>query len=70
MLNDDRFYKKNDHDKIWWYDSDSDGEFLFSFDKKKVYNLFHDYPWNMTKEEVKLFDSENPRWKDYFSDRK
>ena len=24
----------------------------------------------MTKEEVKLFDSENPRWKDYFSDRK
>jgi len=45
-------------------------EFLFSFDKKKIYNLFLDYPHNMTEEEVRIFDSENPFWRDFFSDRK
>ena len=38
------------------------GQFLFSFDKKKVYNLFKDYPQKLSKEEKKLFDKENPEW--------
>ena len=68
MSND--FYKNNDTDKVWWVDHDSIGEFLFSFDKKKIYNLYRDYPHNMTKEEVALFDKENPHWADFFADRK
>jgi hypothetical protein len=57
------FFKKNDTDKVWWV-ADQDpmpwGRVLFSFDKKKIYNLYADYPWNLTKEEKELFDKENP----------
>lgn len=61
------FYKNNEESKIWWIDKiDVRGEFLFSFDKKKIYNLFLDYPHNMTEEEVKIFDSENPFWREFF----
>lgn len=67
----DGFYKNNPTDKIWWKDTpDVVGEFLFSFDKKKVYNLFADYPHSMTEDEVRIFDKENPFWAEYFKDRK
>ena len=46
------------------------GEELWIVDKKKFYNLFEDYPHNMTLEEVEIFDKENPFWADFFSDRK
>lgn len=69
MLSD--FYKNNQNDKIWWIDDlEQAGQFLFSFDKKKIYNLFADYPHNMTKEEKEIFDKENPYWKEFFKDRK
>ncbi len=65
-----RFYKKRKNDTIWWIDNlYSIGEHLFTFDKKKVYNLFRDYPHNMTKKEVEIFDRENPFWADFFSNR-
>ena len=65
------FYKNNEESKIWWIDKiDFRGELLFSFDQQKIYNLFLDYPHNMTGEEVRIFDSENPFWRDFFSDRK
>ena len=65
------FYKENKEDKVYWVDNyDKMGEHLFSFDKKKIYNLFADYPHNMTKEEVEIFDKENPYWADFFKDRK
>ena len=65
------FYKKNENDTIWWVDNlDSVGENLISFDKKKIYNLFKDYPYNFSEEEKELFDKENPYWADYFKDRK
>lgn len=64
------FYKNNETDKIWWIDDlDSVGEFLFSFDKKKIFNLFKDYPHNLTKEEKAIFDNENSYWKEFFKDR-
>lgn len=64
------FYKESETSKVWWIDKiDVKGEFLFSFDQKKMYNLFLDYPHNMTEEEVRIFDRENPFWSDYFSDR-
>ena len=68
MANKVIFYKKNPKDKIWWVDNGGDvkGEMVFSFDKKKLYNLFKDYPQNMSKEEKEIFDSENEFWKEYF----
>ena len=70
MLN-DKFYKENSTDTIWWVDtSDRDGVFLFSFDKKKIFNLFADYPHILTAEQKEIFDKENPYWADFFSDRK
>lgn len=64
------FYKNNPTDKIWWIDNlDYVGEYLFSFDKVKIYNLFYDYPHNLTLEEKELFDKENPEWKEFFKDR-
>lgn len=68
MLSD--FYKNNPNDKIWWVDKlDSLGEHLFSFDKKKIYNFFRDYPHNLTKEQKELFDKENPFLVNYFKGR-
>lgn len=66
------FYKNEEDDVIWWVDNSEDviGEHLFTFDKKKIYNLFADYPNNMTAEEVAFFDKENPKWAEFFSDRK
>lgn len=70
------FYKDNSADRIWkvthyrLYDKEKGfvdgnidvilGEMLFSFDKKKIYNLWTDYPNNLTKEEKEIFDKENP----------
>lgn len=42
---------------------------FFSFDLEKVYNLFSDYPWALSKEEKEIFDKENPHWKEFFEDR-
>lgn len=65
------FIKNNPTDKIWWVDNpDVKGEFLFSFDREKVFNLFADYPWKLTKEQIRIFDKENPYWADFFKDRK
>ncbi|WP_349763740.1 hypothetical protein [Fusobacterium sp. SYSU M8D902] len=64
------FYKENKDDTIWWVnDLDTKGEFLFSFDKKKIYNLFADYPHTLSKKEKEIFDRENPYWAKFFKDR-
>lgn len=63
------FYKENDTDKVWWVRTPKIGLFLFSFDKKKVYNLYQDYPHALSKDEKAVFDAENPYWVEYFSDR-
>lgn len=74
MLSD--FYKENETDKVYWVDHLDEegqpyiGEHLFSFDKRKIYNLFRDYPWALTEEEREIFDKENPFWKDFFRDRR
>ena len=66
-----KFYKNNPGDSIWWVDTfDKVGEWLFSFDQKIIFNMFEDYPHNLTPEQVKVFDEENPYWADFFSDRK
>lgn len=42
---------------------------FFSFDKKKTYNMFEDYPWKLTEEEKAIFDKENPHWVVFFDYR-
>lgn len=80
------FYKDNSNDIVWkvthyrLYDKEKGfvdgnidviiGELLFSFDKKKIYNLWIDYPHNFTKEEKEIFDKEYPYWKNFFKDRR
>lgn len=45
----DKFYKNKKSGSIWWVDNNGAlGEFLFSFDKKKIFNLFRDYPAKLT----------------------
>lgn len=64
------FHKENPKDKVFWVDAPgTKGEFLFSFDKKRVFNLFADYPNNLTAKEKAIFDKENPFWADFFKDR-
>lgn len=68
MLSD--FYKENENDRIWWADdTEATGLWLFSFDKKNIYNMFSDFPQKLTKEEVKIFIKEQPYWADFFKDR-
>ena len=68
----EKFFKNNPKDKILWINNADEeiGVFLFTFDKEKIYNLFQDYPDNMTPEEVDIFDRENPYWAEFFKDRK
>ena len=53
----------------WLRDPSQKGAFLFTFDGKKVFNLFRDYPFALTEEQKAVFDSENPYWADFFKDR-
>jgi hypothetical protein len=66
-----RWYKNKRGNKIWWLDNSSDtvGEFIFSFDKEKQYNLFADYPNALSPEELAVFKEEEPYWADFFRER-
>lgn len=66
------FYQDEGNVNTWWIDNGETvkGERLFTFDKQKIYNLFADYPWKLTRREREMFDKENPYWADFFSDRK
>lgn len=72
------YVANNPGDKVYWQvvkedddDQQAKGEMVFTFDPdgQKTYNLFHDYPWELTPEEKKIFDEENPFWADFFADR-
>lgn len=70
MEQSNKFYKKNPTDAIWWVDNpDKIGEWLFSFDKEEVFNVFSDYPHKLTVEQKEIFDKENPEWANFFKDR-
>lgn len=65
-----KFYKNNPDDIIWWVDNpEVKGEWLFSFDKKIFFNMFRDYPHELTPKQKEIFDEENPYWADFFKDR-
>lgn len=70
MAQSNKLYKNNPTDKILWVDTtEKDGSFVFTFDKKTFFNMFADYPHNLTPEQKAIFDRENPFWADFFSDR-
>lgn len=59
MLSD--FFKRKKTDTIWWTENlETVGELLFSFDKKRIFNFFRDYPHELTPKEKAIFDEENP----------
>lgn len=67
------FYKEKDkRDAKIWHTSKMDviGQVNISFDRKKIYNLFEDYPYNMTEEEIEIFEKEEPYWAAFFTWRK
>lgn len=65
------FHKSSKESKIWWTNKiDSVGELNISFDRKKIYNLFKDYPYNMSQEEIKIFEKEELYWARFFAWRK
>lgn len=53
----------------WLRTPERKGEFLFTFDGEQVFNLFRDYPHELTLEQKEIFDAENPYWANYFKDR-
>lgn len=70
MEQSNKWYKKNKEDKVWWLNNpEVIGEWVFSFDRKKEFNMFSDYPHKLIPEQKKIFDEENPFWKDFFKDR-
>ena len=60
MSNSEKWYKINEDDKVWWLDDDRVGEMVFSFDREKMFNLWEDYPNNLTDEQRKTLEKENP----------
>ena len=51
------------------YKPDRIGEMIFTFDGKRKYNLFRDYPKALTPTQKQIFDKTFPFWARYFSDR-
>ena len=66
------FRKNNPDDIILWVDNANErvGEWLFTVDKQKIYNMFADYPHRLTEKERAIFDRENPEWKQFFRNRR
>lgn len=45
------------------------GNFFFTFDKKKVFNAFRDYPDNLTYSQKQIFDENFPDWAELLASR-
>lgn len=64
------FSKNRKTDVIFWVDNCIYiGQHLFTFDKRKIFNMFRDYPHNLTAEQKEIFDRENPYWREFFAER-
>ncbi|KGQ55047.1 hypothetical protein IO44_07765 [Gallibacterium anatis str. Avicor] len=52
--------KRDKNHKVWWkYDDETEGEMVFSFDKKEEFSFWQDYPHKLTPEQKAIFDAEN-----------
>ena len=62
------FYKEHKGDKMWHFHQEAmDGFPEITFDKKKIYNIGADFPYNMTQEEIAIFKRECPYWYNFFA---
>ena len=61
--------KDNNTGFRWIKKPEQKGEFLFTFDGKTVFNLFSDYPHELTAEQKMEFDEKNPFWADFFKEQ-
>ena len=63
--------KDNKRNEFAWIENpDKIGEMLFTFDGERIFNLFRDYPHELTPEQKEIFDEANPFWADFLKDRK
>lgn len=71
------FDEDNDPDAHIWEVTELDeyghqtltGNFFFTFDKKKVFNAFRDYPDNLTYSQKQIFDENFPDWAELLASR-
>lgn len=63
LINDGTFYREGPGKKTWWKLSE-DGSISheFTFDRKRIFHLFKDYPTELTPAELEIFDKENAYW--------
>ena len=54
------WYKRKKTDKVWWKHTTQIGVWIFSFDKKKEYYFYREYPHALTDEELEIFNKDNP----------
>lgn len=60
-------YKNKPDDKVTWIeDTEQVGVYMFTFDGEQLFYLFGDYPDKLTDEQRRIFDEENPEWRDFF----
>ncbi len=60
---------KENNGFTWIYNKGVKGVMSFTFDGEHVFNLFRDYPYELSPEQKKEFDSVNPFWAEFFKDR-
>ena len=61
------FYRNKRGDKIWRVDRvDEIGGIEVSFDKKKIYNLWTDYPSKFSAEEIEIIKKKCLTWLTFF----
>lgn len=66
----ERLVKIGSSSKIFWASPIGYvGTLLFSFDNKKFYSLFGDFPYKLTKEQIDFFVKEEPYWANFFRKR-
>ncbi len=52
--------------KVGWLDtSEYIGSMDFSIDGKRVFSMWKDYPWKLTREEKEIFDRDEPFWANF-----
>ena len=66
------FYEDRITGRVWHVDLAEQiiGPILFTFDRKKIYNYWSDYPQNLTPEEIRIFEEDCPYWENFSKERK
>lgn len=66
------FYKDRISLRVWKVDLAKQiaGPMLFTFDRKKIYNFWSDYPQKLMPEEIEVFEEDNPYWANFHEHRK